>query len=111
MRKKRKKELPLSDEEQALICRYREMKYPPVYKTDPTDRILFAERVDFDVCPYLLGKERLTPAQCRDIMEEYARYLAQTDPAEFDEYAKTHYDLMVSVMDLFHKYGDAGNKS
>ena len=38
-----------------MVNKFVKMKYPAVYKTDKTDCILFAELVDFDVCPYLLG--------------------------------------------------------
>ena len=48
----------LTYEDREFVTRFIRMKYPPIYKTDNTDRILFVELVEFDVCPYLLGQKK-----------------------------------------------------
>lgn len=103
------KMLPLTDSEKALIHQYRDMKYPPIYKMDRTDRILFAELVDFSICAYLLGEETMDYAQYKDAMNEYERYLMQTDLVPFDAYTKKHYDFIVAIMDMFKKYYNMKN--
>ncbi len=99
-----KKACRLTDAELEIIYQFARMKYPPIYKTDKTDRILFVESVDFDVCPYLLGKKTLKVDQYNSIMFEYERYLKQTNPLLFDEYAKSHYEIIVTIMNLLKKY-------
>ncbi len=99
-----KNEIKLTDEERKIVSMFVSMKYPPIYKTDKTDRILFVELVEFDVCPYLLGKGQINSEQYRHILDEYERYLVQTDNSVFDEYAKNHFKFMVKLIDLFKKY-------
>ena len=99
-----KNQISLTDKEREIVIKFINMKYPPVYKTDNTDRILFVELVEFDVCPYLLGKIRLNNEQYDHILTEYERYLAQTDDTLFDEYAREHFELIVKLIELFKKY-------
>ncbi len=80
------------------------MKYPPIYKMDSTDRILFVELVEFDVCPYLLGKNQIDRKRYNYILNEYERYLSQTDILMFDDYAQEHFRLIVELIELFKKY-------
>lgn len=94
----------LTDEERELVTTFIKMKYPTIYKTDKTNRILFVELIDFDVCPYLLGRLKIDEKQYGYILDEYKRYLSQTDIALFDEYAKEHFKIMVKLIDLFKKY-------
>ena len=94
----------LTSEERELVAGFIGRKDPPVYKTDKTDRILFVELVQFDVCPYLLGKEQIDGEQYRYILDEYERYLSQTDISMLDEYAKDHFRMMVKIIDLFKEY-------
>ena len=94
----------LTDEERELVTTFIKMKCPPIYKTDKTDRILFVELVEFDVCPYLLGQRQIDSEQYSYILNEYERYLSQTDISIFDEYAKEHFKIMVKLIDLFRKY-------
>ena len=94
----------LTYEDRELVTEFIRMKYPPIYKTDKTDRILFVELVDFDVCPYLLGQEQIDSEQYSYILNEYERYLSQTDISIFDEYAKEHFKIIVKLIDLFKKY-------
>ena len=94
----------LTDEERELVTTFIKMKYPTIYKTDKTDRILFVELVEFDVCPYLLGQRQIDSEQYSYILNEYERYLSQTDISIFDEYAKEHFKIMVKLIDLFKKY-------
>ena len=49
----------VTDTERAIIDKFLTMKCPPIYKTDNTDRILFVETVEFDICQYLLGKSNI----------------------------------------------------
>lgn len=93
----------LTDNEKDIVLRFTNMKYPSIYKTDETDSILFVELVDFDVCPYLLGKRSINSGYSY-VLSEYERYLAETDTSLFDEYAKEHYILIVKIMELFKKY-------
>lgn len=99
-----KNRIRVTDEEKAIVNRFLDMKDPPIYKTDRTDRILFVELVDFDVCPYLLGKIRMDNEHYHYILNEYERYLMQTDNSLFDEYANEHFKLIVKLMGLFKKY-------
>lgn len=94
----------LTNAERKIVDSFLAMKYPPIYKTDKTDRILFVELVDFDVCPFLLGKIRISSEQFCYILQEYDKYLAQTDEALFDKYAAEHYKLIVQLISLFKKY-------
>lgn len=94
----------LTDDEKEVVNRFMGMKYPSIYKTDNTDRILFVELVEFDVCPFLLGKSKIDDKQYNYIMNEYERYLTQTDNSLFDEYAKEHFELITKLIDLFKKY-------
>lgn len=94
----------LTDKEREIVNKFVNMKYPSVYKTDNTDRILFVELVDFDVCQYLLGKIHVNNEQYNHILTEYERYLAQTDDTLFDQYAHEHFELMVKLMELFKKH-------
>lgn len=94
----------LTYEERCLVDRFMAMKYPPIYKTDNTDRILFVELVDFNVCRYLLRKSEIDNKQYDYIMSEYKRYLEQTDISVFDEDTQKHYELIVELMNLFKKY-------
>lgn len=87
-----------------LVDSFIRMKYPPIYKTDKTDRILFVELVEFDVCQYFLGRKQIKSEQYSYILNEYKRYLAQTDISMFDAYAKKHYRIIVELIDLFVKY-------
>ena len=96
--------ISLSDEEKEIVGKFMGMKYPPIYKTDKTDRILFVELVDFDVCPYLLGKGEISKERYNFILNEYERYFSQTDISTFDEYGKAHFELIVKLIDLFKKY-------
>lgn len=94
----------LTYEDREFVTGFIRMKYPPIYKTDNTDRILFVELVEFDVCPYLLGQKQIDREQYSYILDEYERYLSQTDISIFDEYAKKHFRIMVKLIDLFKKY-------
>lgn len=94
----------LTDEERELVTTFIKMKYPTIYKTDKTDRILFVELVEFDVCPYLLGQRQIDSEQYSYILNECERYLSQTDISIFDEYAKDHFKIMVKLIDLFKKH-------
>ena len=94
----------LTYEERQVVNTFIRMKCPSVYKTDKTDRILFIELVEFDVCSYLLGKNQINNEQYRYILNEYERYVKQTDSSIFDEYTKEHFTLVVKLMDLFKKY-------
>lgn len=94
----------LTYEEREFVTRFTRMKYPPIYKTDKTDRILFVELMEFDVCPYLLGQRQIDSEQYSYILNEYERYLSQTDISIFDEYAKEHFKTIVRLMSLFKKY-------
>lgn len=94
----------LTDEEREIVISFIKMKCPPIYKTDKTDRILFVELVEFDVCPYLLGKIQIDNEQYSYILNEYERYLKQTDNSLFDEYTKKHFGYIVSLITLFKKY-------
>ena len=95
----------LTYEDRKFVTEFIRMKYiPPIYKTDKTDRILFVELVEFDVCPYLLGQRQIDSEQYSYILDEYERYLSQTDISIFDEYAKEHFKIMVKLIDLFKKY-------
>ena len=53
----------LTYEDREFVTGFIRMKYPPIYKTDKTDRILFVELVEFDVCPYLLGQRQIDSEQ------------------------------------------------
>jgi|GEM_PF-3113676 hypothetical protein len=99
-----KNQIKLTDDEKEIVSNFIKMKYPPIYKTDSTDRILFVELVEFDVCPYLLGKIKLNNKSYRYILNEYTKYLMQTDASFFDEYAKEHFKLIVRLIDIFKKY-------
>lgn len=94
----------LTYEDREFVTGFIRMKYPPIYKTDNTDRILFVELVEFYVCPYLLGQKQIDREQYSYILDEYERYLSQTDISIFDEYAKEHFKIMVKLIDLFKKY-------
>ena len=93
----------LTYEEREFVNGFIRMKYPPIYKTDKTDRILFIELVEFDICPYLLGKSRIDSEQYNYILNEYERYLSQTDISIFDEYAKEHFNIIAKLINLFKK--------
>lgn len=99
-----KNQIYLTDEEKKIVNRFLMMKTPPVYKTDNTDRILFVELVEFDVCTYLLGKNRIDTKQYSYILDEYEKYLTQTDSSQFDKYSKEHFKLIMNLMDIFKKY-------
>ena len=99
-----KKRSRLTYEEMEFVNGFIKMKYPPIYKTDKTDRILFVELVEFDVCSYLLGHRQIDVEQYCYILGEYEKYLSQTDISIFDEYAKEHFKIVVKLMDLFKKY-------
>ena len=77
----------LTYEDREFVTKFISMKYPPIYKTDKTDRILFVELVEFDVCPYLLGQIQIDSEQYSYILDEYERYLSQTDISIFDNFA------------------------
>lgn len=94
----------LTYEDREFVTGFMRMKYPTIYKTDKTDRILFVELVEFDVCSYLLGKREIDSEQYSYILEEYEKYLNQTDTSIFDEYAKKHFTIIVKLIDLFNKY-------
>ena len=96
----------LTYEEKEFVNSFIRMKYPTIYKTDKTDRILFVELVEFDVCPYLLGRRQMDSDQYSYILDEYKRYLTQTDISKFDEYAKEHFKIIVKLIDLFKRYYD-----
>lgn len=93
----------LTCEERACVNNFIRMKYPCIYKTDKTDRILFVELVEFDVCQYLLGQKKLDSEQYHYILDEYDRYLRQTDISIFDEYAKEHFNIIIKLINLFKK--------
>ena len=94
----------LTNEERELVIEFKNMKYPSIYKIDKTDRILFVELIDFDVCSYLLGKSSINCEKYSYICKEYERYLIQTDVSLFDEYTKVHYNFILKLMNLFKKY-------
>lgn len=94
----------LTYEEEKIVTGFIRMKYPSIYKTDKTDRILFIELMEFDVCPYLLGQKQITSEQYSYILDEYERYLSQTDISILDEYAKEHFRIILKLMDLFKKH-------
>lgn len=99
-----KDQIVLSDEEKEIVHGFMRMKYPPIYKMDSTDRILFVELVEFDVCPYLLGKNQIDRKRYNYILNEHERYLSQTDILMFDDYAQEHFRLIVELIELFKKY-------
>ena len=66
--------------------------------------ILQYELVEFDVCSYLLEQRQIDSEQYSYILDEYEKYLSQTDISIFDEYAKEHFKIMVKLIDLFKKY-------
>lgn len=94
----------LTASEREIVNKFVKMKYPAVYKTDKTDRILFVELVDFDVCPYLLGENRINKEQYNYILSEYERFLMQTDNSMSNGYEKDHYLCIIKLMELFKKY-------
>lgn len=94
----------LTYEEEKIVTGFIRMKYPSIYKTDKTDRILFIELMEFDVCPYLLGQKQITSEQYSYILDEYEKYLSQTDISILDEYAKEHFRIILKLMDLFKKH-------
>ena len=67
----------LNDEDREFVSGFIRKKIPSIYKTDKTDRILFVELVEFDVCPYLLGQRQIDSEQYSYILNEYERYLSQ----------------------------------
>lgn len=99
-----KDKINLTNNERVIINKFLIMKCPPVYKTDNTDRILFIELMEFDVCQYLLGKKQINNKQFSYINNEYKRYLTQTDSSTFDEYTKEHFMIIVKLMDIFKKH-------
>ena len=99
-----KNKINLTVDEKEVVVKFIRMKYPPIYKTDNTDRILFVELVEFDVCPYLLGKIRINDEQYSYIMNEYESYLMQTDNTMFDKYAQEHFKVIVKLINIFKKY-------
>ena len=94
----------VTDTERAVIDKFLTMKCPPIYKTDNTDRILFVETVEFDICQYLLGKRKIGNEQYSYIMNEYERFLTQTNSSAFDKYTNEHFKLIVKLVDIFKKY-------
>ena len=44
--------------------------------------------MEFDVCSYLLEQRQIDSEQYSYILDEYEKYLSQTDISIFDEYAK-----------------------
>lgn len=94
----------ISDNERELIRRFKNEKYPSIYKTDKTDNILFVELVDFDVCSALLKGRSIDDKQYKYVMEEYQRFLEQIDIDAFDESALAHYKDILQIMEIFKKY-------
>ena len=60
--------------------------------------------MEFDVCSYLLEQRQIDSEQYSYILDEYEKYLSQTDISIFDEYAKEHFKILVKLIDLFKKY-------
>lgn len=99
-----KSRIDITDEEREIVDKFLKTKYPPIYKTDNTDRILFLELVEFDVCAYLSGKKSISNEHYAYILSEYEKYLTQTDEAGFDDYAEEHFKLVRKLMEIFKKY-------
>ena len=94
----------MTREEHAIVVKFNDTLIPSVYKLDDTDRILFVEQVYFDVCDVLLQKRKINESYKKEILAEYNRYLDKTRPADFDDYALKHHELLKDVMSIFIKY-------
>ena len=107
----RVKKFSISAEERRIVKRFMEAKYPPIYKLDLTDSILFVELVNFDVCPVLLKGKTIKTPYFNDIMNEYSKYLLQIDISTFDKHALSHYNDLTQIMKMFEKYHRMGDDS
>lgn len=96
--------LKISNSEKQFILQFRKECYPSIYKTDPTDNILFVELVDFDICSFLLNNKTVEEEYYHFVMNNYQRYLKQIDLNLFDENALNFHKKILHIMELFQKY-------
>ena len=94
----------LNDAEISIINKYKSLKIPAIYKTDNTDRILFIEYVDFDICTSLLKNKKIDKKEIEEAIKEYSYFLSQTSISTFDEESLYHFKILNIVMGIFFKY-------
>lgn len=96
--------IKITDYEKEILQKFKNSSYPSIYKTDNTDNILFVESVDFDVCTYLLTGRHMNKEMYNDILKSYEKFLQQVNVDTFDEYALSHYNNILEIMEIFKKY-------
>lgn len=95
----------ITNEERIKLLQFKKMRIPNIYKLDFTDNILFVERVDFDVCKYLLHSKKIKKEEYIDINNEYQIYLNQSkDYEKEDAYTKQYHHMVIEIMAIFNNY-------
>lgn len=94
----------INNEEKELIVKFKNMKIPVIFKTDNTDRILFVEDVNSFVCDLLLKGKKIPDSLYSETMNDYKKFINDTDVNEFDDYALKHFSICVKIVEIMKKY-------
>jgi len=95
----------ISIDEKKIVEQFKNLRIPSIFKDDFTDRILFVEDVDFDVCTPLLKGKDIPDDFYNEMLERCDNFVAKSDDInEFDEYTLNYYNTCLQVVEIMKKY-------